>query len=68
MTPPIERLQNALTTLGLKVVEARLDALLEQAAKKEPSYAEFLEEVVEVTGHGQFRVRSWCDTGAKSSG
>jgi DNA replication protein DnaC len=46
MTPPIERLQNALTTLGLKAVEARLDALLEQAAKKEPSYAEFLDEVL----------------------
>lgn len=46
MTPPIERLQNALTTLGLKAVEARLDTLLEQAAKKEPSYAEFLDEVL----------------------
>ncbi len=38
MTPPIERLQDALTTLGLKAVEARLDSLREQAAKKEPSY------------------------------
>jgi len=46
MTPPIERLQNALTTLGLKAVEARLDSLLEQAAKKEPSYTEFLDEVL----------------------
>jgi DNA replication protein DnaC len=43
---PIERLQNALTTLGLKAVEARLEGLLEQAAKKEPSYAEFLEELL----------------------
>ena len=34
---PIERLQNALTTLGLKAVDARLEGLLEQAAKKEPS-------------------------------
>jgi DNA replication protein DnaC len=39
----MERLQNALTTLGLKVVEARLEGLLEQAAKKEPTYAEFLD-------------------------
>jgi DNA replication protein DnaC len=45
MTPPMERVQSALTTLGLKAVEARLDSLLEQAAKKEPTYAEFLEEV-----------------------
>src|SRR5918911_1089735 len=46
MTPPMERLQSALTTLGLKAVEARLDSLLEQAAKKEPSYTEFLDEVL----------------------
>ncbi len=46
MMPPIERLQSALTTLGLKAVEARLDSLLEQAAKKEPSYTEFLDEVL----------------------
>jgi DNA replication protein DnaC len=46
MTPPIERLQNALTTLGLKAVEARLEGLLEQAAKKEPTYAEFLDELL----------------------
>jgi DNA replication protein DnaC len=43
---PIERLQGALTTLGLKAVEARLESLLEQAAKKEPSYAEFLDELL----------------------
>src|ERR1700757_1785974 len=39
---PIERLQTSLTSLGLKAVEARLENLLEQAAKKEPSYADFL--------------------------
>ena len=44
--PPIERLQGSLTTLGLKAIEARLEALLEQAAKSEPSYAEFLDEVL----------------------
>lgn len=43
---PIERLQGSLTALGLKAVEARLEALLEQAAKGEPSYAQFLEEVL----------------------
>lgn len=43
---PIERLQNASTSLGLKAVEARLENLLEQAAKAEPSYAEFLDQVL----------------------
>jgi DNA replication protein DnaC len=39
----IEQLQATLNTLGLKAVEARLETLLEQASKSEPSYAEFLE-------------------------
>jgi DNA replication protein DnaC len=43
---PIERLQNMLNALGLKAVEASLESLLEQAAKKETSYAEFLEELL----------------------
>ena len=43
---PLESLQTGLTTLGLKAVEARLEALLEQAAKDEPSYAEFLQQVL----------------------
>lgn len=38
---PIERIQNALQSLGLKAVEARLESLLEQASKDEPSYADF---------------------------
>jgi DNA replication protein DnaC len=46
MNTPIERLQTALETLGLKAVEARLENLLEQASKKEPSYAEFLDELM----------------------
>ena len=46
MTTPIERLETALQTLGLKAVEARLENLLEQASKKEPSYAEFLDELL----------------------
>jgi DNA replication protein DnaC len=46
MTPPIERVQTMLNSLGLKAVEARLEGLLEQAAKKETSYAEFLDELL----------------------
>jgi DNA replication protein DnaC len=42
----IERLQGALNGLGLKAVEARLENLLEQATKKEPSYADFLDELL----------------------
>lgn len=43
---PIERIQTALTGLGLKAVEARIESLLEQASKKETSYAEFLDELL----------------------
>src|SRR5437763_8030563 len=43
---PIEGLQETLNGLGLKAVEARLENLLEQAAKKEPSYADFLSELL----------------------
>jgi DNA replication protein DnaC len=46
MNTPIERLQTALEALGLKAVEARLENLLEQASKKEPSYADFLDELL----------------------
>jgi len=42
----IERIQSMLNGLGLKAVEARLEALLEQASKKEPSYADFLDELL----------------------
>ena len=42
----IERIQGALQGLGLKAVEARLEGLLEQAAKQEPSYADFLDELL----------------------
>ena len=43
---PIERLQTALNGLGLKAIEARLESMLEQASKKEPSYADFLDELL----------------------
>src|SRR6516162_2961658 len=46
MNTPIERLQTVLEALGLKAVETRLENLLEQASKKEPSYAEFLDELL----------------------
>jgi DNA replication protein DnaC len=46
MSTAIEQLQGTLNTLGLKAVEARLENLLEQASKKEPSYADFLEELL----------------------
>jgi DNA replication protein DnaC len=46
MTTPVERLQAALETLGPKAVEARLENLLEEAAKKEPSYADFLQDLL----------------------
>lgn len=46
----VERLQGTLNALGLKAVEARLESLLEQAAKKEPSYADFLDELLGCEG------------------
>lgn len=42
----IERLQTTLASLSLTAVEARLESLLERASKAEPSYADFLLEVV----------------------
>jgi hypothetical protein len=42
----IERFQTALDGLGLRAVEARIESLLEQASKKEPSYADFLDELL----------------------
>ena len=42
----LARLQGALSALGLGAVEARVETLLERAAKQEPAYADFLLEVV----------------------
>jgi DNA replication protein DnaC len=42
----IEQLQDTLSGLGLAAIEARLEGLLEQAAKEEPSYGDFLLEVL----------------------
>jgi len=42
----IERLHTNLATLGLKAVDARLENALEQAAKQESSYADFLDELL----------------------
>lgn len=43
---PIEQLRTTLTTLNLKAIDARLEVLLETAAKKESSYSDFLAEVI----------------------
>ena len=42
----LERLRTTLTALSLTAIDARLEALLEGAAKKEPSYGDFLLEVM----------------------
>src|SRR5438093_1775721 len=44
MTTPIEHMQSSRKGLGLTAVEDRLENLLEQAAKNEPSYTEFLQD------------------------
>ena len=46
MTSAVEQLRTTLTALNLTAVEARLEGLLEAAAKKEPSYADFLLEAM----------------------
>jgi hypothetical protein len=38
----LERLRTTLTGLSLTAIDARLETLLENAAKKEPAYADFL--------------------------
>jgi len=43
MTTAIEHLQSTLNGLGLKAVEARLENLLEQAAKPNPAMRIFFE-------------------------
>ena len=43
---PLERLRTAITALNLKAIDARLEGLLENASKQEPSYADFLLEVM----------------------
>lgn len=43
---PIDRLRTTLVTLNLTAIDARLEALLENAAKSESAYADFLLDVV----------------------
>jgi DNA replication protein DnaC len=43
---PLDRLRTMLTGLNLTAIDARLETLLEAASKKEPSYADFLLEVM----------------------
>jgi DNA replication protein DnaC len=42
----LERLRTSLAALNLTAIDARLESLLENAAKKEPAYADFLLEVI----------------------
>jgi DNA replication protein DnaC len=42
----VERLRTTLAALNLTAVDARLESLLESASKKEPSYGDFLLEVM----------------------
>ena len=42
----LERLQTALSGLGLTGIEARLEVLLQRASKQESAYGDFLLEVV----------------------
>ena len=60
----IEGLQSALNGLWLKAGEARLESLLEQASKKEPSYAD-----AELLGCGvdARRSRSACQAATRAS-
>ena len=43
---PIDKLRATLATLSLTAIDARLEALLENASKKESAYADFLLDVV----------------------
>src|SRR5580692_2973909 len=46
MTTTVERLRTTLAVLSLTAIDARQETLLESASKKEPSYGDFLLEVM----------------------
>ena len=46
MTTTVERLRTTLAALNLTAIDARLETSLEAASKKEPSYGDFLLEVM----------------------
>jgi DNA replication protein DnaC len=46
MTTTVERLRTTLAALSLSAIDSRLETLLESASKKEPSYGDFLLEVM----------------------
>jgi DNA replication protein DnaC len=54
-TTPIEQLRTTLATLSLTAIDAGLDSLLEAAATKAPSYADFLAEVMNTEANGRRR-------------
>ena len=47
MSPRLEQLHHALLGLGLGEMDARLESCLEQAAQAQPSYADFLGELLQ---------------------
>jgi len=49
----IEQLQSKLESLGLTAIQARLESLLEQASKAEPSYGDFLLDVLSTEAHSR---------------
>ena len=50
---PVEQLRTTLAALSLTAIDARLEGLLESASKKEPSYADFLLEVMNAEADGR---------------
>lgn len=47
MSPALEQLHTSLVSLGLTEMDARLESGLEAAAKRQPSYADFLRELLQ---------------------
>jgi hypothetical protein len=54
-TPPLDRLRAACHRLRLYQVETELPAILEHAAKRDVSYAEFLDDVLAREGSARRR-------------
>jgi DNA replication protein DnaC len=50
---PVEQLRTTLAALSLTAIDARLEGLLETASKKEPSYADYLLEVMNTEAHAR---------------
>ena len=64
----LERLRTTLAALSLTAIDARLEALLESASKKEPAYADFLLEAMSrrvsiALGHSQMEFTEFYSLG-----